>query len=111
VIHRLTSRALNRRELDAAFVQPDANCQRLLLQPLPSERLIAALPQNHRLADAESVHLKELKGDPFVRVAQRFAPRVQRYKRSTAAAAFPKLPDHIRATQKANPPRAPNEPK
>jgi hypothetical protein len=36
--------ALNRRELDAAFVRPDADCQRLLLQPLPSERLMAALP-------------------------------------------------------------------
>jgi hypothetical protein len=34
------------------------------LAALPSERLMAA-PQNHHLADAESVHLKELKGDPF----------------------------------------------
>jgi LysR family hca operon transcriptional activator len=66
--------ALNRRELDAAFVRPDADCHGLLLQPLPSERLMAALPQNHRLADADSVHLEELKGDPFVRLAQRFAP-------------------------------------
>jgi hypothetical protein len=37
------------------LVRP-ADCQGLLLQPLP-RRLMAALPPNHRLADAESVHI------------------------------------------------------
>src|SRR5258708_16438352 len=56
----------------------DTDCQRLLLQLLPSE-LMAAVPQNQRGADAESVHIG-LEGDfvPFL-VADL---RVRRWRRS-----------------------------
>src|SRR3981189_1312351 len=76
----------------------DLPCKRRLngVQPLGGSRETAGLRNRHEISQMAKLH--------------RSSAQVAR-ERSTVTAAFPKVPDHIRATQRATPPRAPNEPK
>lgn len=53
-------------ELDLAFVRLPLARPALSARLIEVERLVCALPEGHRLAEAESVDLKDIAGDDFV---------------------------------------------
>jgi DNA-binding transcriptional LysR family regulator len=63
------------RILDLAFVRaPIHNPDGLRVHHAVTERLIAALPYRHRLADRENIRLRDLSGDTFVGISPETLP-------------------------------------
>lgn len=52
--------------LDLAILRPPVNGAGLAMETVLHEPLVAVLPQDHRLAEAELVDLDQLAGEPFV---------------------------------------------
>ncbi|OSN01846.1 LysR substrate-binding domain-containing protein [Lonsdalea populi] len=65
---------LKERQIDAAFIRPSRQAQGLSIQTLRSEKLIAALPANHPLAQESVIHLAQFVGEPFICVTREHAP-------------------------------------
>ncbi|TWF53046.1 LysR family transcriptional regulator [Neorhizobium alkalisoli] len=58
---------LTRGEIDVAFIRPGLEDPReVRLKRLPDERMLIALPANHRLAANKSLPLEAIAGEPFV---------------------------------------------
>jgi DNA-binding transcriptional LysR family regulator len=62
--------------IDAAFTRPPSSDDRIALDPLFDENMIAALPLGHVLAKSPSVPLSALSGEPFVFYPRRIAPNL-----------------------------------
>ncbi|MEJ8279506.1 LysR substrate-binding domain-containing protein [Pseudonocardia spirodelae] len=58
--------ALDERRIDLAVLRPPVVRPDLATRPVARERLIAALPAGHRLAEAATITLAELRHDDFV---------------------------------------------
>jgi LysR family transcriptional regulator, hydrogen peroxide-inducible genes activator len=52
--------------IDLALLALPVTANRCLSRELFRERLYAVVPSNHRLASASSIHLAQIKGDPFL---------------------------------------------
>jgi DNA-binding transcriptional LysR family regulator len=58
--------------LDLGLLRPPVHERELATEVLHSEPLLAVLPENHPLADAEAVPLERLEGEPFVTYPSHF---------------------------------------
>ena len=58
--------AIDAGELDVAFVRPPVKHPRLATEAVALETLVVALPDTHRLADAEPLALADLADEPFI---------------------------------------------
>jgi LysR family transcriptional activator of glutamate synthase operon len=66
-VYQSLLRDVLRGELDLAFIAPyPVNHDQVTGESLMTEELFAILPQNHPLADQSSIHLHQLKDDPFI---------------------------------------------
>ena len=65
---------LMRRQLHAAFIQASVLPAPLASLPLRNDVFVACLPEQHRLADQESVDLREMVDEPFVMFSRESAP-------------------------------------
>ena len=63
-------RQLEQRKVDVAYLRPPVESEQIELTMLHPDRLIAALPENFRLAD-DVVRLDDLREEPFVMYASR----------------------------------------
>jgi LysR family transcriptional regulator, hca operon transcriptional activator len=84
--------ALLRGRLDLAFMRREAHAADLLYRTVAQEALLAVLPSDHRLAQHESVELREIASEPFVSVSET-APALRKviddYVRETGVAITP----------------------
>jgi LysR family transcriptional regulator, hca operon transcriptional activator len=84
--------ALMRGRLDLAFMRREAHAADLLYRTVAQEALLAVLPSDHRLAQHESVELREIASEPFVSVSET-APALRKviddYVRETGVAITP----------------------
>jgi LysR family transcriptional regulator, hca operon transcriptional activator len=84
--------ALLRGRLDLAFMRREAQATDLLYRTVAQEPLLAVLPSDHRLAQHESVELREIASEPFVGVSET-APALRKviddYVRETGIAITP----------------------
>lgn len=62
-----TNRAVRDSVVDVAFVRPIDEDPELVVEPLPSDDLVAVLPTGHALARSPSLGLADLAGERFVR--------------------------------------------
>jgi LysR family transcriptional regulator, hca operon transcriptional activator len=79
--------ALMRGRLDLAFMRREAHAADLLYRTVAQEALLAVLPSDHRLAQHESVELREIASEPFVSVS------------GTAPALRKVIDDYVRETR------------
>jgi DNA-binding transcriptional LysR family regulator len=68
--------ALREEESDAGFLFLPINERGLRVRPLFTAPMIVVLPTGHRLADRDTVPLRELEGEPHVIWARSGAPRI-----------------------------------
>jgi len=68
--------ALREEESDAGFLFLPINERGLRVQPLFTAPMIVVLPTSHRLAERDTVPLRELEGEPHVIWARSGAPRI-----------------------------------
>ncbi len=68
--------ALREEESDAGFLFLPINERGLRVRPLFTAPMVAVLPTGHRLADRDTVPLRELEGEPHVIWARGGAPRL-----------------------------------
>ena len=84
--------ALMRGRLDLAFMRREAHAADLLYRTVAQEVLLAVLPSDHRLAQRDSVELREIASEPFVSVSET-APALRKviddYIRETGVAITP----------------------
>jgi len=84
--------ALMRGRLDLAFMRREAHAADLLYRTVAQEALLAVLPSDHRLAQRDSVELREIASEPFVSVSET-APALRKviddYIRETGVAITP----------------------
>jgi LysR family hca operon transcriptional activator len=84
--------ALMRGRLDLAFMRREAHAADLLYRTVAQEVLLAVLPSDHRLAQHESVELREIASEPFISVSET-APALRKviddYVRETGVAITP----------------------
>ncbi len=84
--------ALMRGRLDLAFMRREAHAADLLYRTVAQEALLAVLPSDHRLAQHESVDLREIASEPFISVSET-APALRKviddYVRETGVAITP----------------------
>jgi LysR family transcriptional regulator, hca operon transcriptional activator len=59
--------ALMKGRLDAAFMRPEPHAGDLIYKRVRTEPLILVFPRGHRLAARKAVHLREIKGEPFIK--------------------------------------------
>jgi LysR family transcriptional regulator, hca operon transcriptional activator len=62
--------ALMRGRIDLAFMRRETHAADLLYRTVTQETLLAILPSDHRLAQSESVELREIASEPFVSVSE-----------------------------------------
>src|SRR4051794_9924330 len=60
--------------IDVGFIRPPVHDADLEVRTVLRERVVAAVPDGHRLAGAAAVSLDELAGEPLVLLAGQFAP-------------------------------------
>ena len=65
---------LEDRKLDAGFLRLPAASRELIITPIHSESFVLVVPKGHPLARRKTFVLEELKHEPFVVYARRFAP-------------------------------------
>ena len=84
--------ALMRGRLDLAFMRREAHAADLLYRTVAQEALLAVLPSDHRLAQRDSVELREIASEPFISVSET-APALRKviddYIRETGVAITP----------------------
>lgn len=68
---------LKNKEIDVGFVALPAP-QDVNIIPLAQDPLVAVLPQNHRLAEKESIPLEELETEPFISLLESSAQDIYR---------------------------------
>tara|TARA_B100001996_G_scaffold286447_1_gene226709 strand:+ start:207 stop:1088 length:882 start_codon:yes stop_codon:yes gene_type:complete len=66
--------ALEREEIDVAFLRAEDNIANLRIVPLTTERLVLALPNSHKLAGNTSVELSTLAAEPMVYCPRAISP-------------------------------------
>lgn len=66
--------ALEREEIDVAFVRADTVSAPLRAEPLATERLVVAIPVEHAMATRLSLSLTELATEPMVMCPRRVSP-------------------------------------
>jgi len=66
--------ALGERRIEIGFVRPPVVATDLAIEIIASEPVVAVLPADHRLADADTLRLSELAGEPFVFFPSSFGP-------------------------------------
>lgn len=66
--------SLQERVLDIAFIRPSPQCEGLELRMIRRERLIVAVPAEHRLAARPSLNVVDLVKEPLIDVTSRHAP-------------------------------------
>ena len=70
----MQSAAIRRREIDVGLLLPPVQDSGLQLDELWREEWLVAMPSNHRLAELESVPIRELAGEDFVTAHPKFGP-------------------------------------
>ncbi|WP_261324252.1 LysR family transcriptional regulator [Rhizobium leguminosarum] len=69
-------RALSAGDIDLGILHPPIAAPELAIRTLPSQRLMLALPASHRLAERETVAVRELDGEPFLIAPRTIGPSI-----------------------------------
>jgi LysR family transcriptional regulator, hca operon transcriptional activator len=69
--------ALMKGRLDAAFMRPEPHAGGLRYRRVRTEQLILVLPSDHRFATRNTIKLREIKGEPFIKPSKT-APTLRR---------------------------------
>jgi len=91
-VYQSLIRDVLRGELDLAFIAPyPENHEQVTGEVLMTEELFAVLPQNHPLANRSTIHLNELKDDPFVLFNEGYSLRTLVWEACREAGFIPKI--------------------
>lgn len=68
--------ALTAGELDLGILHPPVERRKLSLRPLPSQRLVLALPEDHRLAAKQTIRITDIGQEPFLIAPRNIGPNI-----------------------------------